>query len=111
MDNALLETVDRSNFDPNAVDSNGRRKGDPWGNAMSLWFDIAEYLTVKGVHVPGHWQFRPSPMLPETVKELRTSRFYRDIDVLEEMSTKELIHTGSVLERYTQMLDSAGYSY
>lgn len=40
--------------------------GDPYGSAMSLWFDAAEYLYFElGEDVPDHWKFGPSPFQTE----------------------------------------------
>lgn len=112
MDNPVLQAMYRKDFDPSWTDGDGNPMGDPWGTAMSLWFDICDWLTVQGVSVPAHWEYRPSPFLPHSIEEHKAT-WESEVppSAFEETSTEELIHMGNVLERYTRMLDKAGHSY
>ena len=105
MENTVTRRIDRSPFDPD------NEYADKWGNAVSLWFDIAEYLYhVREVSVPAHWQFEPGMIQgSDTVK--RHLRETGSAYAIEAASTKTLRHVGNVLERYTRMLKHAGYSY
>lgn len=48
----------------------GWDSGDPYGSAMSLWFDAAEYLYFElGVEPPASWEFSPSPIQTEVEED------------------------------------------
>jgi|APHM01.1.fsa_nt_gi hypothetical protein len=106
MDNCIVNTVDRSAFDPTWTDRNGRRMGDPWGAAMGLFFDVAAFIFHETERcTPAKWEYRAGAggeideMLPHRLAAMR------DADL------ETLIHTGNVLHRYTRLLEKAGHSY
>lgn len=79
--------------------------GDPYGLAVSYLFAIADYLTELGEHVPPEWDFRQSPLGPdtesfewETLCELRTP-------------PATALRVGQVLHRWITKLEIAGRTY
>lgn len=87
---------------------------DPWGSAVSAHFDIAECLYRNGADVPAAWEFRPSPVLSvgDKLDEDEASMFSLDIEVmLAGGHYANLIHAGTVLGRYSNLLKLAGKSH
>lgn len=109
MQNTVLDAVDRSDFDPNWTDSEGRKMGDPWGNAMSLWFSVADYIWFETEYMtPAHWEYRAGAGRGglDDLEEYDPWLY----NALASAEIETLIRTGNVLERYTRMLDNAGRS-
>jgi len=77
---------------------------DPWGSAMGVLFDLAEYLYVRDM-VPEAWEFRPGAgkIVPEV-----ESYWY---PLFSASDPATLIEFGNILNRYTAKLRSAGQDY
>lgn len=87
---------------------------DSWGSTVSAQFDIAECLYRNGVEVPADWKFRPSPMISvgDELDENEASIFAVDIEImLAHGHVDNLIHAGTVLSRYANLLKLAGMSH
>lgn len=100
---------------------------DPWGTAMSMFFDIAAVLDasdIDGDITPKlftKWAYRPSPHF--TVPSLHTLAAQGDEvgasgeqslaqAVLDgDITTDDLIYVGDVMHRYTALLRAAGRDY
>jgi len=77
---------------------------DPWGTAMSAFFDVCEELYRQGEYIPFEWQFSAGAAGvgdPDTY-------FAKEI---EGSNPDELIKFGNLMHRYTEMLRRAGRSY
>ena len=78
--------------------------GDPWGNAMSWWFAIADELEGnRELSCPDHWEFRMSPLGPENDSYQAA--------IVNEYSDAVLIRFGNVLCRYVQFLKYKNMDY
>ena len=79
--------------------------GDPWGSAISAFFDVATELWWRGDDIPDAWQFRPGAVTDPRNLE---SYLYPDLSVVD---SDDLLQFGKTLERYTRNLDRTGKSY
>lgn len=79
-------------------------KHDPWGTAVSAWFDVAAHLYEVG-DCPTEWQYRPGAM-GNTI-ETDTAYF----DFLNELDADQLTEIGNLLWRYSQLLKRHGRDY
>lgn len=87
---------------------------DLWGSTVSATFDIAECLYRNGADVPAEWEFRPSPMIEvgDELDEDEASMFALDIDLmLRGGHYRNLVHAGTILVRYANLLKLAGMDY
>lgn len=78
--------------------------GDPWGSTMAWWFAVADALMEAAPElVPNKWQFRQSPLGPDTESyEYETCRTW---------PAETLVRFGNALSRYAAMLKAAGKDY
>lgn len=108
---------------------------DQWGTAIGLFFDVAEVLNmsdIEGDVTPSlfaRWDYRPSPYVTipaiETVAE-RAENFsegefaddysYNVVMLAsalhnEQITQDDLIYLGNVLDKFTDLLRSAGKDY
>lgn len=82
-------------------------KYDPWGTAMSFWFQLCDYLHfLRRTDVPDEWQYRPSPLGCD-IDENDMEQYLN----WEEYTTAQLIDMGNFLCRYTNFLKRAGKDY
>jgi len=75
---------------------------DPWGSAMAVLFDLAEYLYMQDT-VPEAWGFRPG------AGEIVPEGYW--LPIFNASDPAMLIEFGNVLNRYTDKLRSAGKNY
>lgn len=79
--------------------------GDSWGNAMSWLFAMADEIYFhRDFEVPTKWQFRPSPLGPDTEERYET-------EIIKETKDAELIKFADLIYRYETALRHAGESY
>lgn len=77
---------------------------DPYGSAMALWFDCAEFLTFEmGEDVPARWEFRPSPIQTEIEPENQLI----DLD----LSADDIIAIGDVCQAVSEACKRKGLDY
>lgn len=79
-------------------------KWDPWGTAMSAWFDVASHLFEKG-NCPREWQYKPG-MGGNHIEE--DSYYYEFLQVLD---AEQLESIGKLLYRYCEILKLNGKDY
>ncbi len=79
-------------------------KYDPWGTAVSAWFDCAAHLYEKG-DCPKEWQYRPGAMGNRVEPD---SSFF---EMFTEMEAEQLEEIGQLLCRYTKLLKRHGHDY
>lgn len=83
-------------------------RSDPWGHTLHHWFMVADeiYFRRPRLCVPADWQFRPSPLGPNSDDDgdpfSETLRAADDAAVL---------RFGNLLSRYADRLRHAGKSY
>lgn len=82
-------------------------KHDPWGTALSWWFDIADVLHAEGAVIPSGWGF--SPGLGAT-RELEFSNV-ADMWVAGYVDADDLRYAGNVLARFVRIAEVEGRSY
>ena len=80
-------------------------KYDPWGVAMSVFFDVAGELYDRMGRCPHEWEYRPGAMGPYVEED---SIYF---DSIRAASDDELEYLGNLLHRYTQMLKYFGKDY
>ena len=80
--------------------------GDHWGNCMQWLFAVCDYLTFEtDERVPDNWHFKPSPFGAneddfnyQTLKEL-------------DVPSKDVLHFGRLLVRFSELLKRKGLDY
>ena len=77
-------------------------RGDPWGCATIVLFEVAAELWVRD-ECPPQWGYS----LASDPRDIESYWF----DVLDEAQTDDLIHFGNVLERYRAKLKLQGKDY
>ena len=80
--------------------------GDHWGNCMGWLFAICDYLTFETDEiVPDHWQFKPS--LFGADEDDYNYQTLKELDV----PSEDVLHFGSLLIRFSEMLKRKGLDY
>lgn len=102
--------VFRDHFDPY----------DPWGSVVEAQFQICYTLVRHAAEVPAAWQFYPGAWVPEMddndpeapgmAREGSLLGWEFDL-IMREGGYSNLIHAGTVLERYAAQLKLAGKDY
>jgi hypothetical protein len=85
-------------------------KGDAWGSCMQWLFAVCDYLTFQTDEgVPDDWQFRPSPFganedcfCYQTLRHLAFEKY---------IETDDVLHFGSLLVRFSELLKRKGLDY
>lgn len=81
-------------------------KGDPWGSCMQWLFAVCDYLTFETDEcVPNHWQFKPSPFGADT--EDYNYQTLKELDA----PSEDVLHFGSLLIRFSELLKRKGLDY
>ena len=80
-------------------------KNDPWGQAVSAFFDVAGELTKRGADVPDAWQYRPGAGGPSV------SEWGAEVFADLQPTDADLLRLGALLHKLTDRLDRAGRSY
>lgn len=86
----------------------GRSTVHGWHGAMSLLFDICAYLWVEGRHgaIPPEWEYRPGADPSGELDELKDRNPWL-YGALDEADTETIVHTGQVLNRYTDIIEAS----
>lgn len=80
--------------------------GDHWGNCMQWLFAVCDYLTFETDEiVPDHWQFKPS--LFGANEDDYNYQTLKELDV----PSEDVLHFGSLLIRFSEMLKRKGLDY
>lgn len=105
--NPALEAL-RDNFD----------SYDPWGSVIEAHFQICFTLLRGGAEIPAAWQFSPGAFSPQPDdndpdnEDGEGSLLGWEFDIiLQQGGYRNLIHAGTVLERYAAQLKLAGMDY
>jgi len=81
-------------------------KGDAWGSCMGWLFAVCDYLTFQTDEcVPDEWQFRPSPFGAN--EDDYTYQTLKELDV----PSEDVLHFGSLLVRFSELLKRKGLDY
>jgi hypothetical protein len=81
-------------------------KGDQWGSCIQWLFAVCDYITFEtDEYVPSEWEFRPSICGAnedcyyfQTLKELN-------------ITSKDALHFGNLLVRFSELLKRKGFDY
>lgn len=80
--------------------------GDHWGNCMQWLFAVCDYLTFETDEcVPDNWQFRPSPLGAD--EDDFNYQTLKELDV----PSEDVLHFGSLLVRFSELLKRKGLDY
>lgn len=80
--------------------------GDHWGNCMQWLFAVCDYLTFETDEiVPDEWQFKPS--LFGADEDDYNYQTLKELDV----PSEDVLHFGSLLVRFSEMLKRKGLDY
>jgi len=80
--------------------------GDHWGNCMQWLFAVCDYLTFETDEiVPDEWQFKPS--LFGANEDDYNYQTLKELDV----PSEDVLHFGSLLVRFSEMLKRKGLDY
>ena len=80
--------------------------GDHWGNCMQWLFAVCDYLTFEtDESVPDEWQFKPS--LFGANEDCFNYQTLKELDV----PSEDVLHFGSLLIRFSEMLKRKGLDY
>ena len=80
--------------------------GDHWGNCMQWLFAVCDYLTFEtDESVPDEWQFKPS--LFGANEDDYNYQTLKELDV----PSEDVLHFGSLLVRFSEMLKRKGLDY
>jgi hypothetical protein len=80
--------------------------GDHWGNCMQWLFAVCDYLTFETDEiVPDEWQFKPS--LFGANEDDYNYQTLKELDV----PSEDVLHFGSLLIRFSEMLKRKGLDY
>lgn len=85
-------------------------KGDAWGSCMQWLFAVCDYLTFETDEcVPDNWHFKPSPFGAneddfnyQTLRHLAFEQY---------ITTDDVLHFGSLLVRFSELLKRKGLNY
>ena len=81
-------------------------KGDAWSSCMQWLFAICDYLTFETDEcVPDNWHFKPSPFGADTEDYCYQS--LKELDV----PSKDVLHFGNLLVRFSELLKRKGLDY
>lgn len=79
-------------------------QSDPYGSAMSLWFDCAEFLEFElGECAPDRWEFRASPIQTEIEPENQLIGL--------DLSAADIIAIGDVCQAVSEACKRKGLDY
>jgi hypothetical protein len=78
---------------------------DPWGSAMSLFFDVAGEMYRRDMEIPDAWRYRPG------LDADHADNTYQAAILAECAEDESLDRLGRVLHRLTESLDRQGRSY
>lgn len=85
-------------------------KGDAWGSCMQWLFAVCDYLTFETDEcVPDHWQFKPS--LFGANEDCFNYQTLRHLAFEQYITTEDVLHFGSLLVRFSEMLKRKGLDY
>lgn len=91
---------------------------DPWGSVIEAQFQICFTLLRGGADIPSAWQFSPGAFTPKAddndpeQEDGEGSLLGWEFDlILREGGYSNLIHAGTVLERYAVQMKLAGMDY
>lgn len=81
-------------------------KYDPWGEAMSAFFELCARMYKRGLTIPAEWQYRPSPLTSDPTE--KDNYWY---SLFARCGRHQLLAIGNLLHRYTEYLRRKGKDY
>jgi hypothetical protein len=93
---------------------------DPWGDAISTAFAIADVLYAAGEHIPVEWEFHASSAFDDDVDTMAenaddehsyATETLANLYMQRGITADELRYAGNVLSRYNNLLKAAGLNY
>lgn len=83
-------------------------RGDVWGSALAHHFGVANTLHAVGGPIPAEWEYRPAAAYE--FDEWPDCEWLALYDA-GQITVDELVHVGTVLDRYEDALVRAGEDY